>query len=281
MMRRTTWMRDKQGASFSPRFSQRSMLGAVLLGLVALAGITLWTWQAQRPRAGGERPLERLGNFGTVPDFSLIERSERRVTRASLAKLVWVTNFFYTNCPDVCPLQSARMARLQRDFADQRDVRLVSISVDPKHDTPEILRGYAQRFGADPERWLFLTGDKTAIHRLAQDGFHLSVGDPAAAQPQSPKAPAVGLPSGSRSRLQSRDWEIYSLALWPPRALLHRVFGPRLAWAHAKTEHQTMLHSSRLVLVNRQARIRGYYHSDEEADLRRLRRDVRTVLREP
>ncbi len=280
-MRRTMWMRDEQGPPSLPRFFRQSILGAVLLGLVALAGITLWSWQAQRPHTGGERPLERLGNFGTVPDFALIERSERRVTRTSLAGLVWVTSFFYTNCPDICPLQSARMARLQRDFADQRDVRLVSISVDPEHDTPEVLRDYAQRFGADPERWLFLTGDKAAIHRLAQDGFHLSVANPAAAQPQSPEAPAVGPASGSRSRLRSHDRNIHGLTQWPFRAQLHRVFGPRLVWAHTKTKHQTMLHSSRLVLVNRQARIRGYYHSNEEAALRRLRHDVRTVLREP
>lgn len=110
--------------------------------------------------------------------------------------------FFYSSCPDVCPLQSARMAHLQRDLADQPDVRLVSISVDPEHDTPEVLRDYAQRFGADPERWLFLTGDKVAIHRLARDGFHLSVADPAAAQPQSPETPVVGPASGSRSRLR-------------------------------------------------------------------------------
>ena len=186
-------MREPQHLTSGRRADRRRVRGTILLVLVAMGGVTLWYWQEQRPHAGGDRPLERLGHFGTVPDFALIERSERHVTRASLEGLVWVTNFFYTNCPDVCPLQSARMARLQRDFADQRDVRPVSISVDPEHDTPEILREYAQRFGADPERWLFLTGDKAAIHRLAQDGFHLSVGDPAAAQPQSPKAPAAAL----------------------------------------------------------------------------------------
>ena len=62
--------------------------------------------------------------------------------------------------------------------------------------------------------------------------------------------------------------------------LLQQVLGPRLVWAHTGAEHTPLLHSSRFVLVDRQARIRGYYHSNEEAALQRLRRDVRTVLRE-
>jgi cytochrome oxidase Cu insertion factor (SCO1/SenC/PrrC family) len=144
--------------------------GGVLLVLVALGGMTWRFWQAS-PRVGGESPLEHLGNFGLVPEFAFIERSGRLVTRTDLQGLVWIGNFFYTSCPDTCPLQSARMARLQGDLADARDVRLVSISVDPEHDTPAVLRDYAQRFGADAERWLFLTGDKAAIYHLAQQGF--------------------------------------------------------------------------------------------------------------
>ena len=270
----------EQRSSLAQRSYWPLIWGGVLLVLVALGGITLGLWQASRPRSGGERPLEQLGNFGTVPDFALTERSERRVTRNELLGLVWVANFFYASCPDTCPLQSAKLARLQRDFADDRDVRFVSISVDPEHDTPAVLQGYAQRFGADPARWLFLTGDKTAIYRLAQEGFRLSVVDPGAAAPQAPHAPPGGAPSGSQSQLRSRDRHADKLTLWPPQALLQRVLGPHLVWAHSGAEHTPLLHSSRFVLVDRQARIRGYYHSDEEAALQRLRRDVRTVLRE-
>lgn len=264
-----------------PSVTQRSywplIWGSVLL--VALGAITLGFWQASRPRSGGERLLEHLGNFGTVPEFALIERSERRVTRDELLGLVWVANFFYTSCPDTCPLQSAKLARLQRDVANDRDVRLVSISVDPEHDTPEVLRDYVQRFHADPNRWLFLTGDKAAIYRLAQKGFRLSVVDPEVASPQAPHAPR-GVPLGSQSQLRSQDRHADRLTLWSPQALLQWLPGPHLVWAHTEAEHTPLLHSSRFVLVDRQARIRGYYHSDEEAALQRLRRDVQTVLRE-
>lgn len=245
------------------RFRQYVVWSPLLLVFIGFGSGALLYWQAAQPRAGGERPLEQLDDFGVVPAFTLIERSERQVTRSDLLGRVWVVNFFYATCPDTCPLQSAKMARLQQDFADTHDLRLVSISVDPKHDTPDVLRSYAQRFSADSERWLFLTGDKAAIYRLAQDGFHLSVVDPAAAPPQ-------GVPSGVRRERQSSLREM----LW------HWGVVPRQAWAHAGVEHPTKLHSSRFVLVDRQARIRGYYHSDEDAALQRLRRDIRALLRE-
>jgi cytochrome oxidase Cu insertion factor (SCO1/SenC/PrrC family) len=264
------------------RSSPRYLRGLILFILVGLGGGSLWYGQGRVPRVGGDRPLDQLGNFGVVPEFTLTERSERRVTRNDLLGRVWVVNFFYASCLDTCPLQSAEMANLQRDLADAPDVRLVSISVDPDHDTPESLRAYAQRFGADPERWLFLTGDKAAIVRLAQDGFHLSVVAPGAAPPQKSDAPILGKPLGAQSPLPSRRRQTRYLTL--PPALLSGLLGmvaPTAALAHGGIAHQPMLHSARFVLVDRQARLRGYYHSDEKAGLRRLRRDVRTVLREP
>ena len=156
-----TWVRG-QGERQSPqRPWQRLVWSATFLVLVGIGGGALWYWQERGPSTGSDAsPLEHLGDFGAVPDFALMERSERRITRTDLQGLLWIANFFYTHCPDTCPLQSARMARLQDDFSAERDVRLVSISVDPEHDTSAVLRDYAQRFGADAERWLFLTATK-------------------------------------------------------------------------------------------------------------------------
>src|SRR5687767_9428966 len=105
-------------------FWQPLVWSLVLFGFVGLGGGVLWYGQGLGPRAGGQRPLENLGNFGIVPAFVLTERSGRHVTREGLQSMVWVTHFFYTRCPDTCPLQSTKMAGLQRDFAGHRDVRL-------------------------------------------------------------------------------------------------------------------------------------------------------------
>ena len=140
-----------------------------------LIGIALWKSQAKLPGYGSDddKPLEGLKAFGAVPDFTLTEKDGRAVALADLKGKIWIVNFIYTNCPDTCPIQSAQMRQIQEDFKYEKDLRLVSITVDPTRDTPEVLSKYAKRFSADPARWFFLTGKKEIIHKFAQEGFHL------------------------------------------------------------------------------------------------------------
>ena len=111
----------------------------------------------------------------TVPDFSLIERSGKKVSLADLRGKIWIADFIYTHCTDTCPMQTADMAKLQDRWLNENELNLVSFSVDPEHDTPPVLSRYAGRFKADPKRWLFLTGHRPEIVRLVEDGFHLGV----------------------------------------------------------------------------------------------------------
>ncbi len=122
--------------------------------------------------------------LSTVPEFALTERSGRTVNSSELAGRVWVANFVFTDCAGPCPLLSQRMSRLQDALGEQPDVQLVSFSVDPETDTPDVLSGYAKRWGADPERWLFLTGDKTDLYHLIKDGFKLAISD--GSEPDNP-----------------------------------------------------------------------------------------------
>jgi len=154
-------------------------LGFAVIVLSVLSGVALWNWQANLQRQGGgeERPLEGLKDFGAVPEFSLIERDGRRMTLSDLKGKVWIVNFIYTNCPDTCPIQSAQMRQIQEDLQNEKDLRLVSITVDPTRDTPQVLSQYAKRFSADPARWFFLTGEKEEIHNFAQNGFRLGAAE--------------------------------------------------------------------------------------------------------
>ena len=84
--------------------------------------------------------------LGTVPPFALTERGGDAVRSEDLAGHVWVADFVFTRCPDFCPALTGRFARLQRELDVATDgIRLVSFSVDPTHDTPEVLQGYAAR----------------------------------------------------------------------------------------------------------------------------------------
>ena len=114
-----------------------------------------------------------LQTFSSVPDFKLTERSGREITRESLTGQVWVADFIFTRCAGICPTMSTNMRKLQEQLP--REIRLVSFSVDPAYDTPAVLTEYAKRYDADPDRWLFLTGDPDAIQHLSVGGFKLAL----------------------------------------------------------------------------------------------------------
>lgn len=119
----------------------------------------------------------RADDFGSVGEFALTERGGKTITNADLEGKVWIASFILTTCPDgKCPQVTQTMQRLQKELKDVPDLRLITITVDPQHDDPRVLNEYANKFGADPERWLFLTGDRDRIARLLNEGFKVSGG---------------------------------------------------------------------------------------------------------
>ncbi len=249
---------------------QRALWGGLILVLIGVAGAGTWSLVRERMaamRASADRS-SRLPVYGSVPDFSLIERSGRRVERSALLGKIWVVNFMYTHCSDTCPLQSAEMARLQADLATEPDVRLVSITVDPKRDTPQVLSRYADRFRANKGRWLFLTGEREAIYRLAQDGLYL---------PVSGSIHGVRLTGITKPKQDEPDRSAGSAQI---RGALGRALEPSPAIAAGRTPRTRVLHASRFVLIDRNARIRNYYDSTDLDSLRQLRQDVKALLQE-
>jgi cytochrome oxidase Cu insertion factor (SCO1/SenC/PrrC family) len=125
--------------------------------------------------AGCLSSVPELPDLGSVGDFQLTERSGRTVTQADLQGKVWVASFIFTRCTGPCPQVTGTMARLQSQLPARDDVRLVTITVDPDRDNLEDLRAYADHFGADKDRWLFLTGTKDVIDPLCIHGFGVGV----------------------------------------------------------------------------------------------------------
>lgn len=154
---------------------------SVRLSLAALAALLFLTGCGKEYVSKITMEVEPVANgplptHWTLPDFQLTERNGQPLRLADLAGKVWVADFFYTTCPGPCPMLSSRLSDVQKAVGAEPGVRLVSISVDPKNDTPDVLKTYADRFHAS-ERWLFATGPKDAIYSLARDGFKLPVAD--------------------------------------------------------------------------------------------------------
>jgi len=148
----------------------------ILIPLITL-GLLLWLRQLE-VNALRQRTVS---SYGTVPSFQFTNQNGQPFGSAQLAGKIWIADFIYTTCPGPCPMISSRMSELQKPL-EKTDVHLVSFSVDPEKDRPEVLRSYAERLRAEPGRWDFLTGPKSAIYRLSRDGFKLAVSDGSEAQ---------------------------------------------------------------------------------------------------
>jgi protein SCO1 len=146
----------------------------VILVLIPFVTLVLLLWlRSLEVNALRQRTVS---SYGTVPPFQLVNQNGQPFGSAQLNGKIWIADFIYTTCPGPCPMISSRMSELQKPL-EKTDVHLVSFSVDPARDTPKVLRGYAQNLQADPKRWDFLTGPKSAIYKLSHDGFKLAVSD--------------------------------------------------------------------------------------------------------
>lgn len=121
--------------------------------------------------SGCSNRADKLPHYSLVPDFSMTDTDGRAFHSSQLKGKVWVADFIYTNCPAACPLMSSKMKRFSGQV--HSDVRLVSISVDPEHDTPAALKTFAARYGAPTLQWTFITGSAETVHLLAWSTFHL------------------------------------------------------------------------------------------------------------
>lgn len=107
----------------------------------------------------------------SLADFTLTDSSGRAITRADLDGKILVVDFLFTSCSLTCPAVNTQMAQIQQLTTNQPDIKLVSITVDPRDDTPAVLQKYGARFGANTNRWLFLTGEKPALYSLIGKSF--------------------------------------------------------------------------------------------------------------
>ncbi len=146
----------------------------IVLGTI-LVSSALCMYRAIRVPPRPARAAQDLGASGQLlGSFELEERSGRTVTADDLRDRVAIASFIFTRCPLSCPRITGVMQGLQKRL-DGTGVLLLSFSVDPEHDTPEVLRQYAERYGAAPDRWWFLTGPKSIIYGMIRERFKLGV----------------------------------------------------------------------------------------------------------
>ena len=162
------------------RLFGRPTLLAVAACTLALGSASALAHPASTGGSGSAAAPERVRVMNTLPRFRLRTQAGQPFGTNALENKVWIATFIFTRCGATCPAQTAQFVKLQAELAADpalADVHLISITVDPTHDRPEVLQAYAEKFGADPERWTFLTGKKPEVLGLCKDGFKLPVSE--------------------------------------------------------------------------------------------------------
>ena len=169
--------------------------------------------------------------FHTIPAWKLTDENGKQFLGESLKGKIYVADFFFTRCGSICPKMSTELTRLQDTFSGEEEVQIASFSVDPLHDTPEVLKEYAKKYDAKAGKWHFLTGTKTQIYPLAVKGYFIPVADASE----------------------------YDKAV--------------------KSPDETFIHSEKLILVDKEGHIRGFYDGTNKKDVDRLVLEIRVLLK--
>ncbi len=171
-----------------------------------------------------KRSAKDVPVLGQLPEFSLVDQNEQAFDRESMEGKLWVSAFVFTHCRSTCPRITAHMKGLQSRVSDVPTAHFVSVSVDPRNDTPEVIKAYMTKNELDESNWRFVTGEEEAIRHVVVDGFRVGLGD------EDSKAAGA----------------------------------------------EDIMHSNSFVLVDDNARVRGYYRANNDG-IGDLERDLRAL----
>jgi protein SCO1/2 len=121
-------------------------------------------------------PLQYIflnGEAKKVPDFIFLNQDSLLISNEDFFKKVYVAEFFFTSCPSICPLMNRNMKLIEQRFGARKDFGIASFSIDPNHDTPSVLKAYAESYDVFSQNWHFLTGEKEEIYSLSNKGFNI------------------------------------------------------------------------------------------------------------
>jgi protein SCO1/2 len=130
----------------------------------------------QEGRSLSAKPLAYIslnGEAKRVPEFTFLNQDSLFISNEDFKNKVYVVEFFFTSCPSICPIMNKNMKKIETQFGSRADFGIASISIDPEHDTPAVLKEYAEGYEVFSQNWHFLTGKKEEIYQLANQGFNI------------------------------------------------------------------------------------------------------------
>lgn len=158
-----------------------------IIPLFLISVLSIWACSTKDYESSINKTLPILGNwhineiegqsgqdtvFHEIGDFKFINQEKKEINKQSVAGKVYVADFFFTSCPTICPIMKTQMLRVYEKFKDEPDFLILSHTLDPEHDTAELLKDYAAKIGVENDQtWHFLTGDQEKIFEIGQTSY--------------------------------------------------------------------------------------------------------------
>jgi protein SCO1/2 len=153
--------------------------------LLAFAACTNKNNDKKLPIYGERQPITKTVDgkqvtdtvYNTIPPFSFVDQNRETISESNLRGKTYVADFFFTSCPSICPTMQRNMLSVFKAYKGKPNFKLVSFTIDPRHDTIPVLKEYAEKLGAKADQWYFLLGKKEEVYQLAEKNYLVSVAE--------------------------------------------------------------------------------------------------------
>ncbi len=125
---------------------------------------------AEEKQVDGKTVVDTV--YQCLPAFSFVNQDSEVVNNETIKGKIVVADFFFITCPTICPVMKKEMLRVYEKFKGNKQVMMLSHTIDPEHDTLALLKEYSTRLGSDGRQWMFLTGDREKIYEIAEKGYY-------------------------------------------------------------------------------------------------------------
>ena len=153
----------------------RKILGFCVISFIAFVVFSCGDSDRKLPYIG-EKEINEKGDsvYHSIPDFEFINQDGDTITQEFFKDKIYITDFFFTSCPTICPVMKTQMLRIYEKFKENPELGILSHTIDPRHDSVSVLKSYKQDLGIDSKQWQFVTGEQEKIYEIAQKSYMVS-----------------------------------------------------------------------------------------------------------
>jgi len=155
----------------------KKLIPAIILCFTIISIISCESSSRKLPILGEREFINGDSVYHTIPDFSFVNQDNQTITNKNYEGKIYVADFFFTTCPTICPIMKKQMLRVYEKFKENPKVGILSHSIDPRHDSVQVLKEYAARLGVKSKMWNFVTGEKTKIYEIGEKSYYVTAGE--------------------------------------------------------------------------------------------------------